>query len=375
MQVVRKEDKYKAYLDSLYVVSHSNATVTTYKTAINNFRFFLTEQYLCDEFQLTEKILAEELDVYKVFREFAIYLDKKGIHPQPIRVYLSGVKGYLRHLGVKINSDDFRYLVKLPKKTRTRKIPVTKEMLIQLLHSCPLKLQTAILMTTSSAMRIGELVQLKVTDIDFNSKPTKIYIRGLTTKTQSTRETFISTETTKILKDYLRRYYNWKEGEQNDCLQNVYIFGKTPSSPNGPYPTFSLNSAKLTMQKSLRNHMANIPELNVTNENGLKAIHFHAFREYFRTNVGNEVGRDFAEAIMGHDFYMSTYYNLPEPKKLELYLKAEPALTISDAIAVEKSYSKLSDQYENLQEKFDGFMTYLHTNGVKVPEEFRTTSS
>ena len=369
MQVLKKEDEFKTYLDSLYVISHSEATVTTYTTAINSFRRFLKEHYQCDEIHLAEKISREELDVYKVLKAYTIYLDKDGISPQPIRVYLSGVKGYLRHLGVKISSDDFRYLVKLPRRHRTRKTPVSKEMLIQLLHNCPLKLQTAILMATSSAMRVGELIQLKVTDIDF-SNPTKINIRGQTTKTKTSRETFISSEATKTIKDYLHRYYNWNEGEQNNHLQNIYIFGKTPSSPNGPYPKFFFKSAKLTMQKSLRNHMANIPELNVINENGRKAIHFHAFREYFRTNVGNEVGRDFAEALMGHDFYMSTYYNLPEDKKRELYLKAEPALTISDAIAVEKSYSKLSDQYENLKDKFDGFMNYLHTNGVKVPEEF-----
>ena len=96
-------------------------------------------------------------------------------------------------------------------------------------------------------------------------------------------------------------------------------------------------SAKLSLQYSLRTHVKNIPELNLRNENGFKAIHFHVFRKYFRTVVGNICGRDYTEVLMGHGFYMDTYYQLPDEKKKQMYLDAESDLTISDFESVEKT--------------------------------------
>jgi hypothetical protein len=57
--------------------------------------------------------------------------------------------------------------------------------------------------------------------------------------------------------------------------------------------------------------------------------------------VGNVCGRNFAEAIIGHDFYMDTYYNLSTEDRRKLYLKAEPYLTISDTTVVEKNIKDL----------------------------------
>jgi len=367
MQVQRKEDEFKAYLDSLYVISHSKATVATYKTALNHFRSFLLDRYLCDEIQLKSKILNNELDVYKVSGEFLIYLDKLGITPTPIRTYLCGVKGYLRHLRVPINSDDFRVLVRVPKRVRKRKIPLTREIITRLLHCSSFKLQTGVLVCVSSGMRLGEFVHLRLSDIDFSSAPTKIYIRS-ENKGRVARETFISAEATNILKDYLRRYYDWKENEKNEHLQEIHIFGRTSEVKQKSKPiTFSEDSSKVTWQKKLERVAKNNPELHIKNENGKNAIHFHAFRDYFRTNAGNAVGRDFAESLMGHDFYMSTYYNLSEDKKREMYLKAEPELTISDNQQVAKSFAKLSEKHDYLANKVDGLLDYFKTQGVKVP--------
>ncbi|QLH07115.1 hypothetical protein [Nitrosopumilus ureiphilus] len=47
---------------------------------------------------------------------------------------------------------------------------------------------------------------------------------------------------------------------------------------------------------------------------------------------------------MGHSFYLDTYYQLPEGKKREMYLDAEPHLTISDFETVEKNIKKLSEK-------------------------------
>ena len=371
LAVQTTEQAEKQFLDSVYLISHSDKTVQTYKTALNHFRKFLTSQYSCDDLKLVEQIRSEQTDVYAVVQDFIIYLDQKQIGPRAIRSYLSGLKGYLRQMGLRFSSDDFKQLVKVPKIIKTREIPVTQEMILRVLHNSSPKLQTSILVCASSGLRIGELVQLKLSDIDFECDPTKLSIRAETAKGSMSRETFITSEATSVLQDYLKRYFSWKENEPNLHLQNTMIFGRISAVKTGSVPKFSLASAKQILQNSLRNQIENIPELNIRNENGLRAIHFHALRKFFRTTVGNVCGRDYAEALMGHGFYMDTYYQLPEDKKKQMYLDAEPQLTISDFKAVEKDMKVLSTKYQNLENKIDDLMAYLRTNSIDVPDFLR----
>ena len=364
------EQMRQGFLETAYVTSHSEFTVKTYNTSINKLRSFLDERYQYNEIQLTKEITNENLNVYEILREYVVYIDKQGYKPRSIRAYLSGAKGYLRYIGVRINSDDFRQLVKIPKAMTNHEKALTKEILIRLLRVCHQKLQTSILVIVSSGMRIGELVQLRLDDIDFTSSPTKIRLRAETTKTRQGRETFITVEATKALKDYLVSYFDWNEKGDNSHMNQKPIFGRTSKGETYDNQKNSGNrwASELSLQQSLRTHVDKIPELNVKNENDRSLIHWHSFRKYFRTTVGNEVNRDFAEALMGHDFYMSTYYNLSEDKKRELYLKAEPELTISDYQEVAKTFAKLSEKHDYLSNKVDGMLDYFKTQGVKVPE-------
>ena len=65
---------------------------------------------------------------------------------------------------------------------------------------------------------------------------------------------------------------------------------------------------------------------------------------------------------------MDTYYNLPDNKKRELYLKVEPNLTISDFQIVEKNLQDLSTKYSELKVEFEGLKQYLITDNIKVPD-------
>ncbi len=371
MQVLEsKTNKEQQFYDSVFVISHSTKSVSTYKTGINHLKTFLQNEYGFDEIRLADKIKQNEVDVFEFLRLVIIYLDKKGIKSKGMRSYLSGIKGYLRFLGVKINSDDYKILVKIPKIVRTKEIPLTKEMIAQLLRNSTLKLSTGILVMIASGIRIGELVQLKLSDIDFESKPTKISIRGNTSKGRFSRETFLTTEATNALKDYLKRYFEWTERSKNEHLLETYIFWRISKRKSlKKIPQFYPENAKANFQISLTEQISKIPELNIKNENGQKAVHFHALRKFFRTNVGNVCGRDFAEALMGHSFYMDTYYQLPEDKKKQMYLDVEPHITISDTKSIDKNFKSLAAKQNALKAKVDDLLQYLRTNSIEVPED------
>ena len=369
MQVLQsKQAAEKEFYDSVYAISHSYKTVQTYRTSINHLRKFLKERYQFDELVLVRKIQAGELDVYQFLKLFIVYLDKLKVNAKGIRSYLSGVKGYLRHLGIRINSDDFKQSVRLPKIVKAYEVPLDKEILIRVLHNVPPKIQTAILVAISSGLRVGELVQLKISDIDFNSAPTKITVRGSISKGKQARETFISQEATNALKDYLKSNFGWNE-QKPIFFQDIFIFGKTTNKGRKPQNSeHNPGGAKLNLQTSLLYFLRKIPDLQIKNENGYHSIHFHGFRKFFRTIVGNACGRDFAEALMGHRFYMDTYYQLPEEKKLQMYLEAEPHLTISDTKSIENNFKSLSAKHNALEAKVDDLLQYLRTNSIQVPE-------
>lgn len=370
----------ESYLESIYIQSHSRNSVASYRSGLNQFKRFLKQDYDCSEVELAERIKNGEMDVYRILKEFVVYLDRLEKKPASIKLWVGAVKGYLRFLGVKIYSEEFRQMVKLPKKIRYREEPLTKEILLRLLHNLPAKLQTVVLLATASGMRIGEIVQLKISDIDFTTKPTRIRIRAEITKTKEARETYLTTEATISLKDYLRRFFEWKEG--NDFNDQI-IFGRTMlvrREKDDLKPSTKIRKTDLQLKStpalvaesvlsvSLKSHIKKIPELSKLGENGRFMIHFHAFRKFFRTTVGDAVGRDYAEALMGHHFYLDTYYNLPEEKRREMYLKTEPYLTISDFARIEKDLSNITEKQKEIEEEHFMLKQFLAKNYVGFPK-------
>ncbi len=369
------EQKTKDYLDSIYIISHSYSTISAYKLAIYNknksgFRDFLQQKYNINELEFVDQTKQEKFDVYSVLRDFVIFLDRSNYKPKSISTRLTAVKGYLRFLGVKIYAEDCKHTIKIPKNIRESEVALTKEMILRVLRNIPPKLQTVVLVLSSSGMRIGELVQLKLSDVDFTTTPTTIRLRAQITKTRHSRETFITSEATNSLKDYLSRTWKWSEGKDNSHLDDLTLFGRGYSSYRKTKDTFSQPShlnAEGVLMKQLRNSIKKIPDLDKINLNGIRVIHFHALRKFFRTTVGNFIGRDFAEALIGHQFYMNTYYQLNDEKKREMYLEVEPSLTISDFKAIETNLKQINEKYKSLESKFKDLLDYFEVNHITVP--------
>ena len=68
---------------------------------------------------------------------------------------------------------------------------------------------------------------------------------------------------------------------------------------------------------------------------------------------------------------MDTYYQLTPEQKLELYLKAEPQLTILDSKSIETNLRVLSKKHSNLEDKVNNLMQYIHTNSIEIPDYLR----
>lgn len=372
MVKIEKHSELNAFLDSVFIMSSSNSTKAAYRLGINKFQKFLLNKYQFDEMELVQKVKKGDSDVYRVLGEFVVHLTQSSYKPKSLRVWLPAVNGYLRYLGVKIYREEFNSRVRMPKVLLTREEGLSKETILRILHNSPPKLQTAILVAISSSMRLGEIVQIKISDVDFSSIPTRIKIRAEISKGKQGREVFLTNEATKMLKDYLGRYFGWMDDHNNTHLRDTIVFGRTSMVKKTRKPEEQLKGssseiAANVLQKMLENTLEKIPELNIKGENGRKVIHFHAFRKYFRTVVGNTVNRDFAEALMGHRFYLDTYYALTDEKRREMYLKAEPYLTISDFTKIEKNIKEMSDRQKELEDMVRPLLQYAKEKSIPVP--------
>ena len=358
------EQALEEFLDSCYTVSHSSATVNGYRNAItgktNGFRKFLKERYDCDEIQLCIRIKSDELDVYQILKNYVVFLDKARLMPNSIKQFFHAVKGYLIHLGIEVYSEKCKQYVKLPKILRKRKEAITKEILVRVMSVVSFKLRVVFLVAISSGMRIGEIGGLRLSDIDFTSTPTKIRIRAETTKTREERETFLTSEATVALKDYLKRYFDWNESQENPLLKNKNIFGRTSIGKYIRKRNVNEQRASVDLLENiLHEQLKRIPEFSGIGENGRRIFHFHALREFFYTTTSNTAGSNFAHALMGHHSYLDTYYSLSEKEKIKLYQKCEPYLTISDFSKIEEELEKTKEKQVEIEETYVKLAKFL----------------
>lgn len=352
LDVISISEKIEIFLDRKYRYSKSFATKRTYKAAIDKFQEFLLAKHNQGLDQTLVQLQTNVLDPLELLDEFFTFLSnyrlkngRIGHGNSAISLYITTVKEFLNSQNLHIYNEDLKHKFRLPRQKTVFEEGLTKERIVRVLHNSSPKLQAAILMCISSAMRLGELVQLQISDINFNTNPTTIHLRAETTKTRETRFTHISAEATKSLKDYLRRTYGWSENNKTEG----YIFMANNRDYSNPEEyNKAVRSACTALQQSLLLIVRSIPELYHKNENGRNSIHFHAFRAWFKTQVTNAHQSDFAEALMGHKSLKLMYYRQNDIARLKIYLEIEPTLTVSDFTKVENTMDEMRSRIEFL---------------------------
>jgi len=319
---------------------------------MKKFQEFLSKRHNLGINEVLIQFEEKKLDPIIFLDEFYSFLSsysrkggKVGYSNSAITIGIVAAKEFLNSQGLHIYNEDIKQKFRFPRKERIFEEGLTKEILVRLLHNCSPRLQTAILMCISSGMRIGELVQLRIRDLDFSTNPTTIHLRKETTKTRETRFTHISAEATKSVRDYLKKKFGWSEGSKIDAY--LYMNNRQDYSDPVQYDR-SVRSAKSTLVQALWLVANSIPELSMKNENKRNNIHYHAFRAWFKTQVTNAHQSDFAEALMGHKSIKLTYFRQNAKDRLKTYLEVEPALTVSDFSKVEETMDDMKSKIEFL---------------------------
>lgn len=218
--------------------------------------------------------------------------------PATQRQYFSFIKNYLRVVhGIKMTIEDRKELVKFRPIQKINREPLTKKIIRDFVKNANKFHATTYLLIASSGMRISENLSLKKEDFDFKSSPVKVTIQAEYTKTKTERIAFVSNEAISYL----------------NSIKDEYFQSEKMLIPTENY--FNRLRKKLRYTETYpntRNYKVNI----------------HSMRAFFRT-VAGQINQDFAEAMIGHEGYLSrSYVRLSETDKLNYYKKLEPALTI-----------------------------------------------
>ena len=364
-------DRIDDFLAKKFRISHSFDTKNSYRTALKKFVEFLRTSKNYSIEQLLTLIFDESLDpldildaYYTFLSNYTTKLKRNGYSSEAINSYIRIAKDFLNHQGCKIYNEDMKMKFRLPKRVSAYQRGLTREAINRVIRFANPKLSTIILMACSGGMRIGEIIQLKLSDVDLSTTPVTITIRGITTKTRETRLTHISSEAVNSLKDYLARY-----GPQNEYLfLREHELKNSDISDEEKYSKYVM-ATKHNLESQLTRCIKKIPELNTRNENQNYWIHFHAFRAWFKTQVTDAHQSDFAEALMGHKSLKLIYYRQNDKARSETYQRIEHSLTIADTEKLDQNFSEMQKDNQELRGIVDSLSRQLQNLEKKI--EFR----
>ncbi|MEF8848837.1 MAG: tyrosine-type recombinase/integrase [Candidatus Thermoplasmatota archaeon] len=185
-------------------------------------------------------------------------------------------------------------------KTITKdKIP-TKEQLAEILSNGRIQEKAFFMVLATSGMRIGEATQLKLEDIDFSNRPTKINVRAEYTKTNEERFTFITEESSRYVKEWLKQ----RELYLQYALKTAEKLNKPKSEEDGRVFPFEAQTARKWWKRLLKK--VDLDERD--KQTGFLVYRPHTLRKFFRSNfvkAATERPTDYAEALLGHRGYVT----------------------------------------------------------------------
>jgi integrase len=179
--------------------------------------------------------------------------------------------------------------------------------------------KTLVLMLSSSGMRIGEALGLKLQDITIQGDLLRIQIPGALTKTGNSRVTFASRETKEAFEEWLKN----RDKYLVSAVGKSHFYAKAKEDDR-VFP-FLVQTAYRVWSSALEK--TGMTARDPTTKRRL--AHPHVLRKFFRTRLGSVIQSDVVEALMGHEEGLTAVYRkYSEKDMLTMYQSGEHALLL-----------------------------------------------
>lgn len=277
--------------------------------------------------KLIDKYLKEKRNFSEDMTNFVVSLHNRP--PMTARHLFNGVKEFFSYYGKELPSKDFKFIRnKVPKgNARTVEKDMDIDTIRVILQHVDVKGRALILVLASSGMRINEALSVTLDDVDLESVPAVINVRGETTKTGDTRMSFISAEATQAVNEWLKvrpQYIKTSATRNNGLVKSGRGNLKSGEDDGRLFPFTDQNASVLW-----ENALTKAGLLSIDKSTKRKQLHYHQFRKFFISQLSLMISKEIPEMLAGHSGYLTGAYRRYTKKQLaEEYLKGQHLLTI-----------------------------------------------
>ena len=312
----------------------------------------LTPDQLCEELLIIKKQNEEEYisTLYSILQDFLDVMHKT-ICGNTIKTYFAYLRGYLYHFGVRTDQQDVKMLIRFPQVLVEEKYPLSIEELRKIVeyYTRYPKRHAALLAQSSSGMRIGEVFQIKKSDLIFGDR-ISVYIKASGSKNNRGRTVFLSKECQTIVEKYL---------EYLSDDDRVFLHGNPQD----------LKTAVSNASRTLNLCLDKIG-LGMKYDNGRYKINTHSLRAFFFTQAVRLHGENYAHRMTGHSGYLMQYDRMNDEEKLKMYKELEPNLavyaTTKADLEIERLKIQQSNESKELREEMETLKLQLANQGMEI---------
>ena len=277
---------------------YSENTIISYQSDLDLFKFFLIEKGV-------SKINSVD---YQVIRSFLNYLYEKKYSNRAIARHISSLRSFFKYLK-KLNIIDSNPMILISNPKIEKKLPKViyynelEEIMKTPDLNTPLGVRDSLILELlySTGVRVSELVNIKISDINFNKKEIRILGKG-----SKERIALYGSKCSNVLEHYI-----------HDIRSNLY---------NEKYSSEWLLLSKTGKQINQREIRFIIDD--IVNKAGLKMhISPHVLRHTFATDLLNN-GADLrsVQQLLGHESLSTTtiYTHISNERLRNVYLSSHP---------------------------------------------------
>jgi integrase len=235
---------------------------------------------------------------------------------------------------------------------------MTGDVICKSLRSADVQLRALILCLASSGLRIGELTNMTMADIDLAMTPVMVNVRPEIAKNGQYRYTFISQEATDALKEYLKvreKFISSKEKR----VANLQKSGRVATANSKTDLIFPLEESTINGKWEAVLRKAELFSRDATSNRNQYRI--HSLRKFFISQLSLAGHKTLAEHLAGHTGYLDQSYRQVSPEfAAREYLKLQSVLTCCLPENIKQGIKIADEKIGILMEK-----TELQTEGIE----------
>jgi integrase len=383
------------FLEQLGNVNKGSAR--TVSVHLSDFEQFIKNEYHASLDSLVEKLTSGKLDLYQLFSKFVTFevrekIQKNLLSTGTLNQRVKHVKHFLEANDVTINQTKFKMKIKLPRDIKREKQGLTKDQVREIIAACDdIRLKTYVMFLASTGWRASEALSVQLKDIDFDSNPVRVNLRGENAKTRTDRHTYLTREMVTQLKSWLDFKYRERTIKQyydkatNKIVYKVLQLKPVRSSDDYVFMPYH-DELETTVEYAYKNlsrrfgELLDRMEVKFRHDGKRREVSLHSFRHFVYTTIDGLGQNQFAEYFIGHA--NSTYWRKPESEKVAIFLKIEPYLTFTDVAALEAKGADMETKTEqmmaenlSLKQQVDELYRVLYGQGIIKKESLSPSPS